>query len=229
MTWLFYYLSKDLHPEPKKTILRIFLWGAVITLPVFFIQVGFVNLLSQADVSPLVSSLIYWFLIISFSEELFKFLVVKIKIMNCPDLDEPLDIMLYMTVAALGFSALENILYLFQPTSILSFDELMKRTLVLSFIRFIGATFLHTLCSAVIGYFMAVSYFDEKNRTFELICGVIIAVVLHGLYDFSIMKLTGYQSMVIPVVILLTLGLLTFLGFEKLKKMKGVTIVCQEK
>ena len=122
-------------------------------------------------------------------------------------------------------SNVENILYLFNPATGLSFDELIKRTFLLSFIRFIGATFLHTLCSAVIGYFMAVSYFDEKNRFLELTSGITLAVILHGLYNFSIMKLTGYQAFVIPAIILLTLGLLTFLGFEKLKKMKGVTIV----
>ena len=29
LTWLSYYLTKDLHPEPKKMILKIFLWGAL--------------------------------------------------------------------------------------------------------------------------------------------------------------------------------------------------------
>ena len=225
LTWLFYYLSKDLHPEPKKTIIKMFLWGALITIPVFFTQIGLMVLLNKFGLNPLITSLVYWFLIIAFSEEIFKFLVVRLKIMNSPDLDEPLDIMLYMVVVALGFSALENILYLFNPATGLSFDELIKRTFLLSFIRFIGATFLHTLCSAVIGYFMAVSYFDEKNRFLELTSGITLAVILHGLYNFSIMKLTGYQAFVIPAIILLTLGLLTFLGFEKLKKMKGVTIV----
>jgi len=225
LTWLFYYLSKDLHPEPKKTILRIFLWGALITIPVFFVQIGLMTLLAKIDLDPLITSLIYWFLIIAFSEEIFKFFVVRFKIMNSPDLDEPLDIMLYMVVAALGFSALENILYLFNPATGLSFDELVKRTLLLSFIRFIGATFLHTLSSAVIGYFMAVSYFDEKNKSLELASGIIAATALHGLYNFSIMKLTGYQALVIPVIILLTLGFLTFLGFNKLKNMRGITII----
>ena len=145
--------------------------------------------------------------------------------MNSPDMDEPLDIMLYMVVAALGFSALENILYLFNPVTGLSFDELVKRTLLLSFIRFVGATLLHTLSSAIIGYFMAVSNFDEKNRSFELASGIIMATALHGLYNFSIMKLAGYQALIVPAVILLTMSFLTFLGFDKLKKMKGVTIL----
>jgi hypothetical protein len=49
-----------------------------------------------------------------------------------------------------------------------------------------------------------------------------MAVLLHGIYDFSIMTLDGYAKIVIPVVVILTLALFVFLGFEKLKKMKGI-------
>lgn len=258
LVWLAYYLGKDLHPEPKKTILKIFLWGAFITIPVFFVQSGLAKILDtilfkldfprlacsiyDSCLSPYLDYLLgtplsylntfqfsmtltYWFLVISLTEEFFKFLIVRLKIFSSPDLDEPLDIMLYMVVAALGFAALENILYLFNPATGLSLNELIQKTLLLSFVRFVGATFLHTLCSAVIGYSMAISICDKKNRILEATMGIIVAVLLHGLYDFSIMKLDGYLSMAIPAAILLVLALLTFLGFEKLKKIKSVTIL----
>jgi len=225
LVWLAYYLGKDLHPEPKKTILKMFLWGALTTIPVFFVQIGLMVLLGKISLSPLATSLIYWFLVIAFTEEFFKFLIVRLKIINSPDFDEPLDIMLYMVVVALGFAALENILYLFSPATGLSFGELIQKTLLISFVRFIGATFLHTLCSAVIGYFLAISLCDKKNRFLETATGVSTAVLLHGLYDLSIMKLEGYANMIVPVIILLTLAFFTFLGFEKLKKLKSVTLL----
>jgi RsiW-degrading membrane proteinase PrsW (M82 family) len=229
LTWLFYYLRKDLHPEPKKTILRIFLWGSLITVPVFFIQVGLMFLLAKINLDPVLISFVYWFLIIALSEESFKYFVVKFKILNSPDLDEPLDIMLYMVVSALGFAALENILYLFNPTTGLSFDELIKRTLLLSFIRFIGATFLHTLCSALIGYFVAISIYENKKRPFYVILGISFAVALHGLYDLSIMNIRGYFNFIIPAIILLILAFLVFSGFEKLKKMKSISKIWPKK
>jgi len=222
LIWLFYYLRKDLHPEPKRMILRIFLWGALITIPVFFVQIGFADLLDKVDINSTIENLIYWFLIIAFSEEFFKYLVVKIKVLNNPNLDEPLDIMLYMVVAALGFAALENVLYLFAPIGQFSLNALISRTLVITLIRFIGATFLHTLCSAVIGYAVAISLYDQKNRRLEAGFGILMAVVLHGLYDFSIMTLDGYIKFIIPVLIILTLAFFVFSGFEKLKKMKGI-------
>lgn len=222
LVWLSYYLRKDLHPEPKRMIMKIFLWGAIITVPVFFVQIGLSELLAKANISPLATSLIYWFVIIALTEEIFKFLVVRLKVKSSKHLDEPTDIMIYMVVTALGFAALENILYLFSPTGILSLEDLINRTLMVSFIRFIGATFLHTLCSAVIGYFVAISIF-KKGKNFILTgFGFLLAIGLHGLYDFSIITIDGYLKLAIPVIILLTLAIIAFAGFDKLKKKKGV-------
>jgi len=222
LTWLFYYLRKDLHPEPKRMILKIFLWGALITLPVLFVQIGLTSLLNRIDMGPMAKDLVYWFLIIAFSEEFFKYLVVRIKVINSPYLDEPIDIMLYIVVVALGFAALENILYLFAPAGQMSFNQIIDRTLIVSFIRFIGATFLHTLCSAVIGYSLAISFCEVKTKNISLVAGILMATALHGLYDFSIITLNGYIRFAIPIVIILTLAFLVFSGFEKLKKMKSI-------
>lgn len=225
LVWLFYYLGKDLHPEPKRMILKVFLWGALVTVPVFFVQVGLKILLEKADLSPLVTSVIYWFLIIALSEEVFKYLVVRTKVLHNSCMDEPMDIMIYMVVAALGFAALENTLYLFMPVDQLSFNDLIGRTMILSFVRFIGATFLHTLCSAVIGYSVAISCKDQKNKYLEVMFGIIIAVGLHGLYNFSMMMLEGDLSYILPIVTLIILAIFAFWGFEKLKKEKSVTLL----
>lgn len=222
ISWLAYYLRKDVHPEPKRMILKVFFWGCLITIPVFCVQIGLSSLWDKIDINPLLRHLVYWFLIIALSEELFKYLVVRVKAMNSPDLDEPLDIMLYMVIAALGFAAVENILYLFAPSGAMSFSQLVNRTLVVDFIRFIGATFLHTLSSAVIGYAMAISFCEVKRKRMVLAAGIIVAVGLHGLYDFSIMTLGGYAKFAIPVVVIITLAFLVFSGFEKLKEMKSI-------
>ena len=222
LTWLFYYSRKDAHPEPEKMIIKIFLWGMLITIPVFFVQIGLKLLLDKTDINPLAYELIYWFLIIALSEEFFKYLVIKIKVQNSPDLDEPLDIVLYMVVAALGFAALENILYLFAPASQISFNDLVSRTLLITFIRFIGATFLHTLSSSVVGYSLVISFCFAKRGYLPVVLGIFMATLLHGLYNFSIMNLDGYAKFAIPAIIILTLAFLVFSGIEKIKKMKSV-------
>lgn len=222
LIWLLFYLRKDNLPEPKKMILKIFFWGAAITVPVFFVQIGMNCLLETFITNPFIFSIIYWFVVISFSEELFKYLVVRFRVLKSHHLDEPVDIMIYMVVAALGFTAVENILYIFTPTGTFSLTEILNRTLILSFVRFVGATFLHTLCSAVIGYAVAMSLCDLKNRKLEIGFGIITAVVLHGLYDFSIITLKGDLKIITPITILIVLAILTTFGFEKLKKLKGL-------
>ena len=104
----------------------------------------------------------------------------------------------------------------------MSFDQLISRTLVVDLIRFIGATFLHTLCSAIIGYSLALSFCETKRKSIYIAAGILIATVLHGIYNFSIMTLDGYIKFAIPVVVILTLAFLVFSGFEKLKIMKSI-------
>lgn len=222
LIWLTFYLKEDKHPEPKKMILKIFFWGAVITVPVFFVQIGLVNLLELTTLSPTIQSIIRWFFIIALSEELFKYLVVRVKIFNSPNFDEPVDIMLYMVVSALGFAAVENILYLSSITGQLSFDETVSRALIIILVRFVGATFLHTLCSAFIGYAIAVSFSTAKKRYLPFIIGMSGAVLLHGLYNYSLMLIGGNMKIIYPSIIIIILSSLIFPGFSRLQKMKGI-------
>jgi len=220
--WLLYYLKKDLHPEPKKQILIIFLWGAFITIPVFFVQYGATKLLEFTNFSVPIKTILQWFVVIAFTEELFKFLVVRIKIIGNSVLDEPLDLMLYMVVSALGFAAIENILYLLTPTGQMSIDDVISRTLIIFFIRFVGSTFLHTLCSSILGYSLAMSICNPNRKYAYIILGIVIATFFHGLYNLSFIRLTSYVQLAIPASILVILAVAVFIGFNKLKKLKGV-------
>ena len=234
LIWLFYYLAKDMHPEPKKAILKVFLLGALSTVPVIFFQLWLSESLIQGQYLvalylPEISGylvfllpVIKWFFIIAFTEEFFKYLVVRLSIFNNGVLDEPLDLMLYMVVSALGFAALENMLYLFTPLYGASLSTVFSVTVTISFIRFVGATFLHTLCSALIGYFLIKSSFDHTKRLRFTFIGITLAVLLHGLYDFSIMTLSRPFNLLVPVLIIGVLALFMLYDFDEVRKMKGI-------
>ena len=130
--------------------------------------------------------------------------------------------MIYMIVAALGFAALENVLYLFSITGNLSFNQVLNNTLLISFIRFIGATFLHTLCSGTLGYFLALSFYNTKNRIWLFLTGLSITTILHGLYNFSIMTFKGMLQFTIPIIILVGLAIFVIWAFNRVKNMKSV-------
>jgi len=229
IVWLSLYLRKDTHPEPKQMIIKVFLLGAAISplaaliecIPSGFSQKGelICHLLvyfSQCFHPPL-GIFLYLMLIIAPTEEIIKYLVVRWKVIRSKEFDEPVDIMIYMIVAALGFAALENILVLFPLRDIVE----MVSTSVL---RFIGATFLHALCSGLIGYYLALSFFETKKRTRLILTGFGLAILLHGLYDSFIM-IGGELELIGPLTILIGLFISVFLGFKKVKKMKSVCLM----
>jgi RsiW-degrading membrane proteinase PrsW (M82 family) len=74
-----------------------------------------------------------------------------------------------------------------------------------------------------VGYSLAISFCQAKNKKIPVIAGLLTAMLLHGLYDFSIINLNGsYLKFSVAAAIILTLALLVFSGFEKIKKMKSV-------
>jgi RsiW-degrading membrane proteinase PrsW (M82 family) len=218
--WLLFFLKKDSHPESNLMVIRIFFWGMIAALPAALIEMGLFEKIVLFPLPIPLLQIIYIFLGIALIEEVAKYLVVRKKVMRNQEMDEPVDLMLYMIISALGFAALENLIVLLPIAN----PFLLTETIVLSFFRFTGATFLHALCSGMIGYFMAISIPERKNRRAKiLIFGIMSAILLHGLYDFSIMKLEGNLKFTIPVIILLGLVIFVSRGFRKVKKLKSIS------
>ncbi|MDP1538537.1 MAG: PrsW family glutamic-type intramembrane protease [bacterium] len=199
-------------------VLKIFFYGMLMALPAILLEMGILKVLGELKLPLILLTFLSIFIGIALVEELLKYLVVKEKVLDHPEFDEPVDVMLYMIIAALGFAAAENILILFSlgPTF------LFGNVFTISVLRFWGATFLHALSSGVLGYFLALSIFETKKRGRLLIIGVIIATLLHGLYNFSIMELEGIFSWLIPIVILISLAIFLAFAFKRLKKLKSV-------
>jgi len=214
--WLLFYLRKDKLPESNSMILKVFIMGMIVTLPAALIELGMSDYFKQIPCPKIYALGLFCFLGIALPEEFMKYLVVKIKVISHAEFDEPIDAILYMIIAALGFSAMENILTLFP----------FKETIELfsaSWVRFISATFLHALTSALIGYFMALSFFNTKNRLKLIFIGLILAVILHGLYNFLIM-MEGTPSILGPIILLVALAIFISYTFKKVKKMKSICL-----
>lgn len=188
LVWLGFWLLEDrCQPEPKRYIFFTFIAGMFAVLPVLSIERGLIpyiepELLLGAAASPLL--LLVW----AIAEEVFKFGAAYLGGLRWRAFDEPLDGVVYLVTAALGFSALENTLFLWNP--IQSGDLL--QTIVTGDLRFIGATLLHTLASATIGISLAVSFYKPAaTRRFAAVVGVILAIALHTLFNFFILGQGG--------------------------------------
>jgi len=214
IVWLLFFLRKDVHPESNAMVLKVFGYGMVAALPAALIELGILGQLETLPFSPILSLGIICLIGVALPEEMMKYLAVRIKVLRSPEFDEPVDIMLYMIIAALGFAGLENVLLLFPLRGIWEF-------FAASWLRLVGATFLHALCAGVIGYFLALSFFRTRERLKLTLLGLALAVALHGFYNFSIM-IEGVMKWAGPVVILTVLAVFVSLGFKKIKKLKSV-------
>jgi len=213
--WLLFYLRKDARPESNSQVLKIFGYGMLAVIPTALIELGISKQLELIPFPQILILGILCFFGAGLPEEIMKYLVVKIKVLSSPEFDEPVDVMLYMIIAALGFAASENILTLFPFKGILEI-------FTASWFRFVGTTFLHALCAGVIGYFLALSFFEAKKRIKLLILGLGISIFLHGLYNFAIMEIEGSLKFLIPAIILFSLAIFVSLGFQRLKKLASV-------
>lgn len=219
--WLLFYLKKDVHPESNRMVLKIFFLGMLVAVPAVFLEIGIFKTFDAFNLPPLLLAILNTFVGVALVEELLKYLVVRNQVLSHKEYDEPIDAMLYMIIAALGFAALENILILFQ----LGPGFLWGKTLELSIFRFVGATFLHTLASGTVGYFLSLSFYKKIDGAKFVALGLLIATVLHGFYNFFIMKGQGNLKVFIPLIILTSLAIFTSLAFKNLQKISKANTI----
>jgi len=210
--WLLFYLRKDARPEPKKMIVKIFFFGALATLPAILLETIFFEGVRLLNLPYLVAFCLNIFLGVALIEEALKFFVIKEGVLNDPEFDEPVDSMIYMIIAALGFAAAENLLILFPLQS-----PVLGEIFEISFLRFLGATFLHALSSAIVGYFIGLSFFDKEKRNKLVFIGLTLAVLLHGFYNFSIIKVEKGLNLLISFTLLIITAVFISSAFKKLK------------
>jgi RsiW-degrading membrane proteinase PrsW (M82 family) len=216
--WLLFYLRKDKHPEPNEMVLKVFIYGMAVTLPAALIEMSFSDFLKNLNLSSTLTLALYFLVGVALVEEVIKYLVVKFGVLKNPEFDEPVDAMIYMIIAGLGFAAIENILILFPLTQ----PYLLEKTALALSGRFIGATLLHALCSANIGFFLALSFFKTKNRSHLLIGGFLVSIILHGIYNLAI-TMEGWPRFLILATILIGLFIIVLAEFKKVKKLLTIS------
>ncbi|MEK9184823.1 MAG: PrsW family glutamic-type intramembrane protease [Patescibacteria group bacterium] len=175
--WLYFWLKEDrLHPEPRLLIFIAFL-GGMLAVPLVLPVEQFVN----SHFSDMPTIIVLW----AFIEEFTKYFIGFILVLRRKAVDEPIDAIIYMITIALGFAALENTFFILKP--ILEGDAI--RTIVTSDMRFIGATLLHIVSSAIIGVSIALPFFKNKlTKIFSLLLGIITATFFHAIFNLFITK-----------------------------------------
>lgn len=218
--WLLFYFKEDCHPEPKSMLTKVFLMGIIISPIAVLLQLILVKCGDGIDLRKLclptgifIPNSYEFFLWSAFVEEAIKFYAIKVMVLNNPDFDEPIDAMIYMMTAALGFAAIENILIIFQthPDGI----AITINTLIL---RFIGATLLHALASGLLGYFLGISWFFQHHRRKLIFIGLFMATFFHFAFNMTISALDGQiVALLYTTSLLLGMAFLISMLFDRLK------------
>lgn len=204
--WMFFYLEEDPRPEPKIALTRTFIYGAAIAFFTLIIQLGLRSIMSGIGIATLSPAGIILF---AFCEEIFKFLAAYISVHKDPSFDEPVDAMIHMIVAALGFATIENLGAIGgQP----SFNVLLEDVVQTTALRFAGATLLHTLSSAIIGYYWAMAILHLRKVKY-LGYGFILATSLHAVFNYFIII---FGNLSFSVVFAIMAGFFVLNDFEKL-------------
>ena len=166
------YFKDKYEKEPTKLLVISFLLGAIVSVIITTIFYIFFN-----SFLPLEDKLSVWeqfkqaFFVVGFSEELSKYLIVLLFAQRHKEFNEPFDGIVYAVMVSMGFAATENIMYVLQHGA------------STALLRAFTAVPAHATFGILMGYFMGMAKF-KPNKLFLNLCGLLLAIVFHGAYDF---------------------------------------------
>lgn len=208
--WLWFWLQEDrLHPEPKRIIAYSFLGGMASVAVAVVVEQYIQDLALTKDLTT-----ILW----AATEEICKFGAAYVIAFHGVYFDEPIDAIMYLISAALGFAALENTFFIFKE--LVTNDFLAS--LATSNLRFIGATLLHVLASGTAGVLMALVFY-KKSRFLHYLFGIIgigIGITLHALFNLFILNDPKSEHLFSIFGFVWICLLILLVIFEKIKRLK---------
>jgi RsiW-degrading membrane proteinase PrsW (M82 family) len=180
LLWLGYFYTQDRHePEPKHFVFGVYLLGVFLAGPVSDFLVGQVvppQTVQAHSFNPFgADRLIYAFLLVGLAQELCKYAVVRYTMYTSPEFDEPLDGIVYMTAAGIGFATYQNYQFLkgVQGEVFLSTGAATA----------VVTTLAHACFAGVLGYTLGRAKFATPTafkRSITLLVGLLCAAALNG-------------------------------------------------
>ena len=182
----YFYLRKDIAKEPSRTLFHTFIYGAIMTFPIMFIQ----HVFEEENVFS--SSFIRDVMFTSGLEEFFKWLIILLAIYRHIQFEDVYDGILYGASVSLGFATVENILYLFTfGTDI-------------AFIRALLPVSSHALFGVVMGYYIGRAKFaKESTKRKYLIVSFLAPFTLHFIYNGIFLIHNLFLYLIIPFMLFL--------------------------
>lgn len=174
LIWLYFWLRRDrIKPEPFGILFLCFILGAAMV----FIA-GFLQKESKDFFTDINARTFFWAGI----EEVLKFVIFYLIAYRNRYNNELIDAAMYMITIALGFAALENVLYILKPGTTLN----VTAGLLTGGLRFFGSTLLHAIASGFVGIIIALA--PRRITPIFMALGLAGATFLHGTFNVYILK-----------------------------------------
>lgn len=162
--------------EPSKNIIICLLSG--------ILTVALAGYLEEL-VMPYFSNSVILTYVWGFIEELSKMAIFFLFIFDNKHYDDIYDGIVYMTLIALSFAGLENIMYAFSESTV-------SESISLALMRDFTTIPLHVICGVVIGYFVSLGNFskDKTKKYINFLLAILISSLIHGTYN-NLMSFLG--------------------------------------
>lgn len=199
--------SKDF--ESPRIWVKLFFGGVLATIPAAFIEFvytdGFLSeqgklcLEGLCDINVPGSMLVLFLsllLVVAPAEELLKYLFLKQTIWLHPRFRSVTDGIRFGVVTALGFAAFENFLYFLAIIREGDAGQLAATFLIRLFL----STLAHTVYTGIVGYYIGKARFSNFGRKRTIAKGLIIAIVIHTLFNFFLFTGLGIYALIIIAI-----------------------------
>ncbi|MEI2665068.1 glutamic-type intramembrane protease PrsW [Rossellomorea sp. LJF3] len=197
----YFYLRDQYDAEPITLVFKTFMFGALITFPIMFLQY-------VLEVEGIIDS--NWstaFISSGFLEEFFKWFILMFAIFQHVDFNEPYDGIVYGASVSLGFATVENILYL------------IANGVEHAFGRAVLPVSSHALFGVIMGYYLGKAKFSSQEERHKwLFLAISVPILLHGTYNYIFLSEKNWVYYMVPFMFFLW-----WLGLKKVKSAHQLT------
>ena len=206
---ILFFVYSDKFREPRGQILKVFIYGILITIPAYFLNT-YLNAFwyNNFRVS---EGLIGSFLTAAPVEEGLKLSILYFFVYKMKDFNEPIDGIVYGVTASLGFATLENFYYVY-----LLADYYQTSSMSLAVARSFSAVPAHAVFGVFMGYFFMKYVFVKKGD--NLLFAFTIPFVLHGCYN--LFTVSNFYISLGLILISWIIALRMFAGLKEIQKSK---------
>jgi protease PrsW len=163
-------------------LLISFVLGMIATIPAMAVQLLSDDVRNEPSRHSILSYVWYAFVVVAFSEEGSKYLVLRYYAYPKPTFREPFDGILYSVMIGMGFATVENIEYVHQFG------------LETGLSRFFLAIPAHASFAVLMGYPVGRAKFERHRAVWLMWRGLLVAVLFHGSFDFFLFLQQNRQA-----------------------------------